>query len=135
MKGKLAGCVVARCTAAASTVNLSSFGAELETCTLAIKTTKRVLHILEALGFKLDKVAHMFNDNEASIAFIKGEGMAKAARHMELRLWYVREQFLMGGIDLSHMPGTELPADRLTKPSTVAQQNEFVVFVMGQKLL
>lgn len=61
--------------------------------------------------------------------------MAKGARHMELRMWYVREQFAMGNVDMMHMPGAVLPADRLTKPSTKQEQAEFTSFVMGLALL
>jgi len=133
--GSGSACIVAKTTASACTVSMSSFESELETCTLAMKTTKRIKNILDELGFKLKSKPMMYNDNEAMINFVRGEGMAKGARHMELRMWYVREQFAMGNVDMMHMPGTVLPADRLTKPSTKQEQAEFTSFVMGLALL
>lgn len=133
--GSGSACIVAKTTASACTVSMSSFESELETCTLAMKTTKRIKNVLDELGFKLNSKPMMYNDNEAMINFVKGEGMAKGARHMELRMWYVREQFAMGNVDMMHMPGTVLPADRLTKPSTKQEQAEFTRFVMGLALL
>eukprot|EP00388_Colpodella_angusta_P046725 GDKK01070407.1.p1 GENE.GDKK01070407.1~~GDKK01070407.1.p1 ORF type:complete len:254 (+),score=-19.77 GDKK01070407.1:41-763(+) len=133
--GKDSACIVAKTTASASTVSMSSFESELETCTLAMKTSKRIKNILDELNCKLVSRPVLYNDNEAMINFVKGEGMASGARHMELRMWYVREQYAMGSVDLLHMPGVILPADRLTKPSTKQEQAEFTSFVMGLKLI
>ena len=133
--GKDSACIVAKTTASASTVSMSSFESELETCTLAMKTSKRIKNILDELNCKLVSKPVLYNDNEAMINFVKGEGMASGARHMELRMWYVREQYAMGSVDLLHMPGTVLPADRLTKPSTKQEQAEFTKFVMGLSLM
>lgn len=133
--GEGSGCIVAKCTASASTVSMSSFEAELDCCTVAVKTTRRVKNIFDELQIKPVKLPHMYNDNLAMINFVKGEGTVKGARHMELRMWYVREMYSMGEFVLLHMEGIKLPPDRLTKSSTKEQQRVLVVFVMGINLL
>ena len=76
-----------------------------------------------------------FNDNEATIAFVKGEHVAKGCRHMEMREWLTREQYQMGKIDVEHIPGNILVADRLTKLGTVNEHRPFANDSQGLKLL
>lgn len=133
--GKGAACISARATASLSTVRMSSFESELEAVTLAIKTLLRIVNILVELGFELTKKPVLYNDNEAMIKFVRGEGVAKGVRHMELRMWYTRDQYAMGKYDLEHMKGTILPADRITKPSTRDEQDDYRKFALGLGLL
>jgi hypothetical protein len=57
----------------------------------------------------------LYSDNEAIINFVKGEGMAKGVRRMELRMWFTREQYKQGEFVFEHMSGKEIPADKLPK--------------------
>lgn len=88
---------------------------------MGMKASKRVKNIVDELQVQLVKKPALYKDNEAMIDFVKGEGIVKEARHMELRMWYVREVYSMGDVNFFHMKGTTLPADRLTKPSTKDQ--------------
>eukprot|EP01036_Dinobryon_divergens_P034000 gene34000-43929_t len=62
-------------------------------------------------------------------------GVAKGLRHMELRMWYVREKYKEGTYVLDYMAGTIIPADKLTKLGTKAEHIEFTKDIMGHKLL
>lgn len=59
------------------------------------------------------------------INFVKGEGVAKGVRHMELRMWYTREEYSKGIINLDYMAGDKIPTDKLTKLGTIAEQKCF----------
>ena len=74
---------------------LSSFEAELDGYTKAIKSGKRIQNILEELKITHNPVTNILSDNEAMINFVHGEGVAKGVRHMELRMWYTREEYKM----------------------------------------
>jgi hypothetical protein len=69
------------------------------------------------------------------INFVKGDGVSKGARHMELRLWYTREQYQMGNVDLEYTPGATLVADKLTKLGNKADHRAFTRVIMGLNLL
>ena len=47
--------------------------------------------------------------------FLHGRGNPKGVRHMQLRMWYLREKILSGEIDFDHLADTLIVADRLTK--------------------
>lgn len=49
------------------------------------------------------------------INFVKGEGVAKGIRNVELRQYYVREEYHKGRLKILYMKGTNIPADQLTK--------------------
>jgi hypothetical protein len=69
------------------------------------------------------------------IEFIKGNGVAKGVRHIELRMWFTREKYQRGNILLEHMPGKILPADKLTKLGNIEEHRSFVRTIMGHELL
>ena len=112
----------------------SSFGAELDGVSSAIKTIMRVQNILTEMGFS-SNYNKKISDNEAMINFIKGTGVAKGIRHLELRLWYVREEISKGKVDVFFMPGKDMPADQLTKILTRAEFEAFRDRIQGLKLL
>jgi hypothetical protein len=128
-------CIVAKATASLTSVRMSSFESELETCTLALKTFRRIVNIIDEMGFEYVGKPRLHNDNEAMINFVKGEGVAKGIQHVELRMWYIREQYAMGNVELVHMSGKVLPADRMTKPSTREEFEEYRYFALGLGLL
>jgi hypothetical protein len=99
-----AGAVTAKCTAT-SLVHTASFEAELDGSTTGTKHIKRVKNILIELGLILKSVPILWSDNQAMIKFLHGEGTAKGVRHMELRMWYCREQYKSGALVLDYMSG------------------------------
>ena len=75
------------------------------------------------------------NDNQANIEFVKGNNVVKGARHMELRMWYTRDEYATGKYELLHMDGKELPADMLTKPGNLTQHIKFTNSIQGLESL
>jgi hypothetical protein len=124
------GAIFAKATAQ-STVKLSSFESELDGVTTSFKTAAKINNILKELHISTNNIATAYNDNEANIEFVKGNSVAKGVRHMELRMWYTREEFRKGNINLEYMPGTEIPADKLTKLGAVNEHRKFTVNIQG----
>jgi hypothetical protein len=132
--GNKSGGVYGKSTAS-HTVRLSSFESELDAATSAIKTVNRIRNILEEMNFIVKEKPILYSDNEAMINFVKGDGVAKGVRHMELRMWYTREQYKMGGISLIHMPGCIIPSDKFTKLANKIEHIQFRYNIQGLALL
>jgi hypothetical protein len=131
--GSKAGGVVAKSTAA-HTVSLSSFEAELDAYSRAVKVMRFIYNLLAELGIEQERPVIQC-DNKAMIGFVKGEGVAKGVRHMELRMWYVREQYQMRNIECVHQSGKVLAADKFTKVGDRLDHQAFVHDVQGLGLL
>ena len=50
---------------------------------------------------------------------------------MELRMWYVRENYKQGDVVLDWMTGSDIPADKLTKLGTRPEHVAFTKDIMG----
>jgi len=120
---------------AQATVKLSSFETELDGTTNAFKIVNRIMNILEELRISIDNVPMVYNDNEANIQFVKDINVVKGSRHMELRMWYVKEEYQKGKLELVHMNGIDLPADKLTKLAGFSDHRMFTKNIMGLNLL
>jgi len=129
-----AGAIFARSTAT-QTVHLSSFEAELDGLFTALKSVSRVKNILTELGMAFTQVSNVFSDNKAMIDFVHGAGVAKGVRHMELRMWYVREKYKCGDVFLDYCEGVHIPSDKLTKLGSRSSHGKFRVDIMGLRLL
>jgi hypothetical protein len=127
------GAVSAKSTAQAS-VKLSSFESELDGTTSAIKTARRVSNIMDELKLQR-KQARLRQDNKAMIEFVTGNAMAKGVRHMELRMWYTREEYKKGNVQMEHRDGTILTADKLTKLGNVKEHRKYAADIQGLMLL
>ena len=129
-----AGAISAK-SQAGHTVVLSSFEAELDGYTKAIKSGKRVANILKELKIVRDPIVQVHSDNEAMINFIHGEGVAKGVRHMELRMWFTREEYKKGGLQLDYMEGKIIPTDKLTKLGSCQEHRVFRRNILGHDLI
>ena len=131
--GSKSGGVIAKSNAG-HTVSLSSFEAELDACSRGMKVMRFLVNLLKQLS--IDQNQPVLNcDNQAMIGFVKGEGVAKGVRHMELRMWYTREQYRMHNFNLEHMSGKIIPADKFTKLGDRLDHQEFLRDVQGLGLL
>ena len=74
-------------------------------------------------------------DNEAMINFVKGQSGSKDTRHMELRMFYTREEYYKGRMQLEHRSGKLLTADKLTKLGNVEEHRRFAADIQGLTLL
>jgi len=113
----------------------SSFEAELDGVARGLKAQARVLNILEELRVGMASVPKLWSDNKAMVDFVHGEGIARGVRHMELRMWYVREKYKQGDVVLDWMTGSDIPADKLTKLGTRPEHEAFTKDIMGLRLL
>lgn len=116
-------------------VVMSSFESELDGASLALKSVSRVENILKELQIEMNHKPLLYSDNKAMIEFIKGKGIAKGVRHMELRMWYLREKVKKGDVDIEHTSGLTLPADKLTKLGDKEGHHKFRFNIMGLGLL
>jgi hypothetical protein len=117
-----------------TSVKLSSFETELDNTTTNIKTTNRVYNTLTELTID-SKQPRVRQDNEAMINFVKGNASARGARHMELRIFYTREEYYKGRVNLEHRSGKRLTADKLTKLENVEEHRKFAADIQGLILL
>jgi hypothetical protein len=129
-----AGAIYAKSTATQS-VHTSSFESELDGVSLCFKTVSRVKNIMTELCQELEQFSRSFSDNEAMIKFVHGDGVAKGVRHMELRMWFVREKYKYGDIILEFLEGVNMPADKLTKLGNRASHAVFRSEILGLGLL
>ena len=134
--GKYAGAVDAGTTSTQS-VHLSSYTSELDGATNAAKKLVETKNIFNAMHLDhiLPTMMVLFSDNEAMISFVKGVASGKQSKCMELRLFYLREQFNNLSMELVYMPGKEIPTDHLTKLGNQDEHYKFVYDIMGLSLL
>jgi hypothetical protein len=129
-------------TSAGQSPYLSSFECELDGVTKNFKSQSRLNNILDefdiqyiynSMGFpeKYNQKGQSYSDNEAMINFIKGDAITKGIRHMELRLWYTRDEYKKGKFFLDHMPGADIPADPCTKPTCITAHRKHTIDIMG----
>jgi hypothetical protein len=128
------GAVSAKSSAQTS-VKLNTFESELDGITTGFKAANKMNNILEDMHIHHDTQSIVHNDNLAAIKFVQGEGVAKGVRHMELRMWYTREQYARGKLLLKHKKGTVTAADKLTKLGCIAEHRMFAINIQGLGLL
>ena len=129
------GAISAKASATQAVV-LSSFEAELDGYTTASKIARRIENTMQDLHIENhDPQPIIYNDNKAMIDYIHGDGTAKGVRHMQLRLWYLREQYKKGYLSMQYMPGNILPADKLTKLGNKQEHEIFCRDILGLNLL
>ena len=132
--GNNSGSIVAK-SGTSTSVYTSSFEAELDGVTTAYKTSLKILNIFKELGIEVEGgIVNLHNDNMAMVKFVQGEGVAKGIRHVELRMYYLREKYLEGNVVLHYMEGKNLPVDQMTK---IGSHNQFYKFredVLGLRL-
>ena len=125
----------AKATTSGSTC-LSSFEAELDGLTTLLKSVMRIRHILQELLPEFTTKGTIYSDNEALVNFVNGDGpMAKGVRHIEIRQWFTRDTIQKGQFELIHMPGVDIPADKLTKLGNISEHAQFRTQILGLSLL
>ena len=115
-------------------VYMNVFEAELDGCPIVVKDVSRVQNICKEFAHEINKTT-IFGDNLAVVDFLHGRGNPKGVRHMQLRMWYLREKILSGEMDIDHLAGTLIVADRLTKVSDNLGHNVYANDIQGLNLL
>jgi hypothetical protein len=132
--GEQAGMITCKSTITLTTVT-SIFEAELDAYVIAAKACKRVSNVLREFNQPEAQIPEIKGDNNAVVEFITGNGVARGVRHMELRQWYMREQYQMHSTKFQHIDGKSNPADKLTKISDAPGHTAFTIVVMGLGLV
>ena len=102
---------------------------------MVLKSTNRIRNILFELGIIPDEIPIIYNDNQATLEFIRGNSVAKGVRHMELRMWYTRLEYQKSNVDAEYLSGLRTPADKLTKLGCYSEHVEFANNIQGLNLL
>ena len=101
----------------------------------SVKTVNRTINIATDINFETDGIPMLFSDNEASVGFIKGTNVVKGLRHMQLRQWYLQQEYALGKFILEHMKGTTIPIDGGTKIGSLSFHRQYCRRIQGLTLL
>ncbi len=99
-----------------------------------MQLAKSVQNILDQLRIP-HSIPILHGDNKASIDFIQQKGQPKGVRHMQLRMWMLRENYDSSQISFLHVPGATLVADYLTKLAFANEHNTFAISILGLALM
>jgi len=70
---------------------------------------------MEMLGYKQTNPTPIAQDNNACIFLVKGSGMYNRAKHIDTRVYRIRELSESGEVKIYKVAGENQPADILTK--------------------
>jgi hypothetical protein len=98
------------------TIDQSTSGAELRTQNESGKDVLWFRQFLTCLGFPPSTPTPMHCDNQASIAIIVNDSLAKLSRYLDIKLLWLRELFKTKQINPVYCRTSDMPADGLTKP-------------------
>ena len=96
-------------------VALSSTEAEYMAAVEAGKEILWMRNILSELGYPVQGPSMLRIDNQSAISVSKNPEHFGRMKHLDLRFYWLRDVVDDGGIDVLHIPGTQQPADGLTK--------------------
>jgi hypothetical protein len=125
-----AGAVIAK-SVVSIYVRLSSFEAEMEAMNVTIKLLNWILKVKVDLIGKVAEIPVVYGDNKSMVDFVKGDGEAKGVRHIEMKMYYVREEYLKKKFELEFMRGEIIPADLLTKVGSRSDFERFRGYILG----
>ena len=72
-------------------------------------------NILSELGYPVQGPSMLRIDNQSAISVSKNPEHFGRMKHLDLRFYWLRDVVDDGVIDVLHIPGTQQPADGLTK--------------------
>jgi transposase InsO family protein len=96
-------------------ITLSSMEAEYLQLSEAAKEAKFLRNLLKELQQKVNQPIKLFEDNQSAIVTAKTTISTDRNKHFSVRSHYIRDQIKRQKINLIYLPGTEQPADMLTK--------------------
>ena len=120
----ISGSVISWRSKKQSTVALST--AEAEYMALA-SATQEAIWLRQLLSFIyketdiLSKSTIIHEDNQSSICMVKNHQFHGRAKHIDIRYHFVREQTLLGSIELNYCKSNEMIADIFTKSLSAGQ--------------
>ena len=99
-------------------VTLSSTEAEYYALTEAAKEGKWHQAFLEEIGYSgIDvRPIMLHKDNTRALSLAKNPEHHGRAKHIDIRMYYIRQEVQNGSIQLGYVATRKMVADRLTKP-------------------
>ena len=128
------GSILAKCSST-SLVHGSSFEAELDGVYSTAKMLKAVQHLVSELNIPMSTVPTILSDNLPTVEYVQGNNLPKAVRHMQMRIWYLRERYHISDYKIQHLIGTSIIPDQMTKIGSSDQFLRFRSQVLGLSLL
>jgi hypothetical protein len=98
-----------------SSVQLSTFQAELNAVVVALGELEWMSSVISSLPIGNDAPLHLFNDNLSAVNALLSPTYIELKKHHDIKLKYIREQVEKGFVDLRWIPGADNIADILTK--------------------
>jgi hypothetical protein len=126
------GAVLAKCHTSLSTFT-NVFEGELDAHVHVVKVILAVEYMLEQLFISYQARAE--GDNLPMRDFVIGDASVKQAKHMEIRLWFARDQYRMGRYVFDHVGTALLTADINTKPQSTSRFLDLRADLMGHGLV
>ncbi len=99
-----------------SQVETATYGSEFMVARQAVERLEDLRYTLQSFGVPVDETAWMFGDNKAVVTSSTIPHSTLSKRWNALSYHKVREAIASGWLRFEHLPGTENPADILTKP-------------------
>ena len=96
-----------------SSIAISSLESEYYASSEAVKSVMWMNKLLGELGISEKITIHM--DSQSAIAIIKSPALYRRSKHIELRLYFVRQAYQEGKIDITFVKSEDQRADILTK--------------------
>ncbi|KAL3691662.1 hypothetical protein R1sor_005313 [Riccia sorocarpa] len=113
---QLGGCPITWASKKQPTVSLSSTEAEYRALTEAAKEASWLRLLGRDLHLDIDNPTPLYCDNISSIKLANNPIFHGRSKHIDIHYHFIREQVLMGNIDLQHVSTYDQVADILTKP-------------------
>jgi hypothetical protein len=112
-------------------VTLSSTESEYIAMTYAAKEISWLQRLLGQLGYIGHDLRpfHLRTDNEPALNMIRKDGHHERTKHIDVYYKYTTHQYKEGHVTLSHCPGTDMPADGLTKPLDKLLHTKFLQLI------
>ena len=128
------GCVISWFSKKQPTVSLSSTEAEFIALTEAIKESLWLRQLVSEMGFIINDSTIVNQDNQSTIAIALDPINHGRVKHMDIKMYFIREHLKNKEIKLVYCPTELMVADILTKPLPTSQHNKLVE-MLGMKQL
>jgi len=108
--------LVSWCSKKQSTTSKSSTEAEYRSVASATSELMWIKSLLSELKININSKTVLWCDNLSTVSLTANPILHSKTKHMELDMYFVREQVLNGKLQVNHLPSTYQRADILTKP-------------------
>jgi hypothetical protein len=96
-------------------VALSSCESELYAMTSAAQALMSIKNVMEDIHLKVDYPVTMYEDNQSAIAIVNNQKSTKRAKHVDLRVYFIKDLVKRKVVTIEYCPTEDMPADLLTK--------------------